>query len=335
MTGKTLIAVYMDQDEYYQGGATLNTSDPRFLYVTRNTNHGSGSWTQQQLLPGQTNSSRGDYINAWASGTNVHVVTTNTQTGAIWYWRSTDRGANWANPVSVGTTTAVDDVSGYVGGFSGLPSVAATGSHVIISWVTNPTGRVAAVVSANSGASFGSQVQLAASGGNANNGYVNLDARDTRIAVTWTTAAGGFLRIYNTGAGSFGAVRQFVSFPDTDPGIGSIYNKGGEGAMVALGPGQLVGIALSECNELSTGDICNEPDLLNNKTREQLVWRSSEDNGATWDDPQVIGPVKNAKTTLINNYADAIYVKAKPLVLWNGHDAIYFNYVNYGSVGTP
>ncbi len=50
--------------------------------------------------------------------------------------------------------------------------------------------------------------------------------------------------------------------------------------------------------------------------------------------PQVIGPVKNAKTTLINNYADAIYVKAKPLVLWNGHDAIYFNYVNYGSVGT-
>jgi hypothetical protein len=45
--------------------------------------------------------------------------------------------------------------------------------------------------------------------------------------------------------------------------------------------------------------------------------------------------VTGDKTTFINNYGDAIYVKSKPLVIWNGHDAVYFNYVNFRTVGTP
>jgi hypothetical protein len=334
-TGSTVVALYMDQTSYYQGGgSTFDVSAPRYVYSTRSTNNG-GSWPNQQKLPGQTTTSRGDYLNVWASGSYVHAVMTNTQTGAIWYWRSSDKGKTWASPVSIGSTTATDlDPSGYVGGYSGLPSIAANGSTVIASWVDNPTGKVVYARSTNNGGTWGAETQLVASGGLDNLGYVNMDAHDTRIAVSWTTAAGGWVKIYDTGTASFGANRQFVSFPDSDPGIGSTYNKGGEGAMVALGPNGLVGVTVSECNKLSGGDVCSA-NLTDNKTREQLVWRASDDNGVTWSAPDVIGPVTGDKTTFINNYGDAIYVKSKPLVIWNGHDAVYFNYVNFRTVGTP
>jgi hypothetical protein len=330
-TGTTLVAAYMSQTAYYQAGSTFDPSQPRYVYVTRSTDDG-GTWSKQVKLPGQTTTSRGDYLNIWASGSYVHLVTTASDTGQIWYWRSADKGKTWSSPVSIGSTTATDlDPNGYVGGFSGLPSIAANGSTVIASWIDNPTGKVVYVKSTNNGTNWGAETQLVASGGADNLGYVNMDSHDTRIAVSWTTAAGGWVKIYDTGTATFGPNRQFVSFPDT--GVGSLYNKGGEGAMVALGPGNLVGVSLSECNQLSGGAICSA-DLSDNKTREQLVWRASDDNGATWSGPKVIGPVANAKTTFINNYGDAIYVKSKPLVVWNGHDAVYFNYVDYRTVGS-
>jgi hypothetical protein len=331
-TGTTIVALEMSQTKYYQSGSTFDVSAPRYVYATRSTDNGA-TWSNAVQLPGQTTTSRGDYLNVWASGSYVHAVVTNTQTGAIWYWRSIDKGQTWANPVSIGSTTATDtDPNGYVGGFSGLPSIAASGSTVIASWIDNPSGRVVYARSTNNGGAWGAETQLLASGGLDNLGYVNMDARDTRIGVSWTTAAGGWVKIYSTGTSSFGPDRQFVSFPDS--GVGSLDNKGGEGAMVALGPGNLVGITLSECNQLSTGEICSA-NLSNNKTREQLVWRASDDNGATWSNPDVIGPVGQAKTTFINNYGDVIYVKSKPLAVWNGHDAVYFNYVNFRTVGTP
>lgn len=331
-TGTTLIAVYMSQTKYYQSGSTFDASAPRSVYATRSTDNGS-TWSTQVKLPGQTTTSRGDYLNIWASGSYVHVVTTNSDTGNIEYWRSSDKGAHWSTPVTIGNSTATDTGAGtYVDGFSGLPSIAASGSTVIASWVDNPTGKVVYVKSTNNGTNWGAETQLVASGGNANAGYVNMDAHDTRIAVSWTTAAGGWVKIYDTGTGSFGPDRQFVSFPDS--GVGSLYNKGGEGAMVALGPGGLVGVTLSECNQLSGGAICSA-NLTDNKTREQLVWRDSDDNGATWSGPVVIAAPGQAKTTFINNYGDVIYVKSKPLTVWNGHDAVYFNYLNYRSIGTP
>jgi hypothetical protein len=331
-TGTTLVAVYMSQTAYYQSGTTFDPSQPRYVYATRSTDNGA-TWSTQVKLPGQTTSSRGDYLNVWASGAYVHAVTTDSNTGQILYWRSANKGQSWSNPVSIGSTTATDnDPNGYVGGFSGLPSIAASGSTVIASWVDNPTGKVVYVRSTNNGTNWGAETQLVASGANANTGYVNMDAHDTRIAVSWSTTAGGWVKIYSTGTATFGPDRQFVSFPDT--GVGSLYNKGGEGAMVALGPGSLVGVTLSECNQLSGGEVCSA-NLTNNKTREQLVWRASDDNGATWSSPTVIGSVGTPKTSFINNYGDVIYVKTKPLAVWNGHDATYSNYVNFRTVGTP
>ena len=331
-TGTTLVVLQMSQTKYYQAGSTFDVSAPRYVYATRSTDNG-GTWSNAVKLPGQTTASRGDYLNVWASGSYVHAVTTRTDNGQIWYWRSADKGKTWSNPVSIGSTTATDnDPNGYVGGFSGLPSIAASGSTVIASWVDNNTGKLVYVRSTNNGTNWGAETQLVASGANANLGYVNEDGHDTRIAVSWTTAAGGFVKIYSTGTASFGPDRKFASFPDS--GVGSLYNKGGEGAMVALGPGNLVGVMVSECNQLSGGEICSA-NLSDNKTREQLVWRASDDNGATWSGPKVIGPVGQSKTTFINNYGDVIYVNTKPLAVWNGHDAVYFNYVNYRSIGTP
>ena len=131
VTGKTVIVAMMTQEAYWAGCCTsFDVADPRRIYVSRSTNHGD-SWRNATVLPGQNNSSRGDYVWIAAAGANVHVVTTNTETGQIWYWRSTDRGASFANPVSLGTTTATDTESGYVGGFSGLPSVAAAGQLTV------------------------------------------------------------------------------------------------------------------------------------------------------------------------------------------------------------
>ena len=333
-TGTTLVALEMSQTMYYQSSSTFDVSAPRYVYVTRSTDNGA-TWSPAVKLPGQTTTSRGDYLNVWASGSTVHAVVTASDTGNIWYWRSADKGATWSSPATIGSTAATDtDPNGYVGGFSGLPSIAASGSTVIASWVDNNTGKLVYVRSTNSGTSWGAETQLVASGANANLGYVNMDAHDTRIAVSWTTAAGGWVKIYSTGTATFGPDHQYVSFPDTAPAVGTVNNKGGEGGMVALGPNGLVGVTLSECNQLSGGQICSA-DLTDNKTREQLVWRASDDNGATWSGPVVIAAPGQAKTTFINNYGDVIYVKTKPLAVWNGHDAVYFNYLNYRSIGTP
>lgn len=333
-TGSTVIGVYMDQANYWAGGgSTFDTAAARYAYYTRNTNHGSGAWSTAKKLPGQTASSRGDYLNAWASGNYAHVVMTNTQNGDIWYWRSTDKGKTWANPVTLGSTTEEDLTSGYVGGYSGLPTVAGTKGTVIATWTDNTSGRLVYAKSTNDGGSWGSETEMVASGTNANLGYAQMDARDTRIALTWTTASGGFLKIYDTGSASWDATQQFATFPDTSGGANTANNKGGEGAMVGLGPNNFVGISISECNQLAAGTGC-ELNLTNNKALEQLVWYHSEDNGASWSSA-VLLQAAGSKTTAISNYGDVMYVKKKPLVVWNGHDAWYGNYQVYGKVGTP
>jgi hypothetical protein len=336
VTGKTLIVAEVTQGLYYQGGgATFDVNAPRAVYVTRNTKHGTGSWSNAVQLPGQSASSRVDYVNAWASGTNAYIVTTNVDTGDIWLWRSTDRGASWANPVPIGNTTFEDlapiSSGGYVGGFSGLPTIAASGSDVIVSWLDDPSGRVVSRVSNDGGANWGAETQQVASGGADNSGYVQMDGRDTRVAVAWTTAAGAYLRIYDGSANTWGTTRTITTFPDA--GVGGSLNVGGEGPMVALGPNAIVGVSLSECNQLTSGTGCSG-NLTQGKAREQLVWWSSDDNGATWSAPTVLASPGTAKTTYISNYGDAIFVKAKPLVVWNGHDTFYVGYTNFRRVGT-
>ncbi len=335
--GNVIVAAYMDQVKYYQGNqSTFNPASKRFIFVRRNASNGAAAaWEPAQKLPGQTKKSRGDYLYMGASGSNFYVATTNTQNGNIWLWRSTDAGQTWSDPMSLGTTSATDTVTGYVGGFSGLPAVAATGDNVVVSWINTAAGEVVARVSDNAGASFGAPTTLEASGGNENNGYVQAAGRDSRLAVTWTTADGAFLRIYNTGTDTWGTERTITTFPDPDPNVPSTLDDGGEGAIVALDAGNSVGIALSECNTTSTGSfICNNPQLSLGQTRETLVWRQSSDNGASFSAASIIAKVTNNQGTYINNYGSAIFHEGSPYVLWNAHNAAYTAYTNQLRVGS-
>src|SRR5262245_64672170 len=98
-TGTTIVALQMSQTKYYQAGTTFDVSAPRYVYATRSTDNGA-TWSAAAKLPGQTTTSRGDYLNIWASGSYVHAVTTASDTGNIWYWRSSDKGKTWSNPVT-------------------------------------------------------------------------------------------------------------------------------------------------------------------------------------------------------------------------------------------
>lgn len=333
--GTNVTAFYMSQVHYWAtpGGSTFKTSEPRYIYYQTSTTNGSaGSFSTRAKLPGQTKTSRGDYLYSAASGSDVYVVTTNTANGNISLWQSHDSGGTFTGPTTVGTTTATDLTSGYVGGYSGLPAVAATGSNVVVSYVATAAGRVDAKISTNSGTSFGTATVLAASGGNANNGYVQADGHDTRLVVSWTTAAGAFLRVYDTGGATWGAQRTIVTFPDSGGGIGT-NNQGGEGAIPLLTGTTGISISLSECNT-TTASTCNTPALDDVKTREALVYYSSTDNGATFPTRSVIAVPSSAKGTYIANYGDLALVAGKPFVTWNWHNSAYTDYTDQIRVGS-
>jgi hypothetical protein len=337
-SGNNVNTFFMSQVHYWAspGGSTFKTSEPRYIYVRRSTGNGAaGTWTAAKKLPGQTTGSRGDYLWSASDGNLVVVAVTNTANGKIWTWRSTDAGATFTGPIQAGLTTATDTTSGYVGGYSGLPAVAVHGTTVVIGWVSNPTGQVVAAVSTDSGATYGSPTTLEASGGNANNGYVQADDRtgDNRMAFTWTTPSAAYLRIYDDGTDTWGTKRTIVNFPDNAAAVGTVNNKGGEGALVTLGSGNTVGIALSECNT-ANGFTCNNPQLSDVKARSQLVWRQSTDNGANWGTPEVIAAPGTPKGSYINNYGDVLYLgNGKPFVLWNAHNSAYSAYTVQIRVG--
>jgi hypothetical protein len=331
-------AFWMSQTKYYNGNtSTFDTTAPRYVYVRRNTNNGAATaWNAAVKLPGQTKTSRGDYLYSAASGANAYVVTTNTNSGAIWLWRTNDSGATWVGPTNVGSTTFQDNATGYVGGFSGLPVVAASGSNVVVAWTSTAAGEAKAVVSSNAGSTFGAATVLKASGTAANNGYLQAAGAGNRLVVSYTTSAGAFLRVYDTVGATWGAERTVVTFPDTDPAVGTTYHKGGEGAIIGLTGTSGIGISLSECNTTVKG-TCNNAALSDGSARSQLVWRQSSNTGPSWSAASVPAAPTTSKTTLINNYGSVLYVGSTPWVLWNGHNSAYGAYnvqLRTGS-GTP
>ncbi|MEA2522608.1 MAG: hypothetical protein QOI81_2254, partial [Actinomycetota bacterium] len=110
-------AAYMTQTKYYSAHYATYTFDKNAVRTTyvRCTSDGK-TWSAASALPGQTATSRGDYPYMAASGTNFYLTMTNSQTGSIMLWTSTNSGGTWSGPVNVGSTTLVDNASdGYVG----------------------------------------------------------------------------------------------------------------------------------------------------------------------------------------------------------------------------
>ena len=89
-----------------------------------------------------------------ATGDDVYIAYTDGTTGEIRFARSNDRGANWTK-IALGTSTVSTSE-----GRSGLPSVAANGSTVVVAWVADSAGTVKARVSTNRGSTWGTAVTI-------------------------------------------------------------------------------------------------------------------------------------------------------------------------------
>jgi hypothetical protein len=330
-TGSDVCVVYQTQVRYYARGFdyTFDPDQARYNFV-RCSDDGGQSWNAPIRLPGQTENSRGDYPYIAAAGGSFYVVVTNSQNGDIWLWRSTNGGGRWGNPTSVGRTTIRDlGQLSYVGGYSGLPAVGATGSNVGVAWMTNTStnnGRLVARVSTNGGDSFGSTTQLARGGANANGGYPNITGSDHRLAFTWTTANAGTLRLYNTTTNAWGQNRVFANFPDSQPGVGSELNKGGLGPVALLRAGtDTIGVLWTECNRTDRG-ICvdNYPDASDRDARMQLLYRESNNDGRTWGPASRVDSPAGKYVQL--DWGWGLFVGDTPYAYYSAHNAAYGYY---------
>lgn len=227
------------------------------------------------------------------------------------------------------TTTATDFTTGYVEGFSGLPSVATTnnGADVGVTWIDDAAGKVVYAVSMNNGGTFGAPGTLLAADGADNNGYPQAAALGSRIVFSWTSPDLAQLAVYDTSTDSLGPIRTIADCTST---INGQAYTGCEGANVALDGTSTIGVSLSLCFG-ATSFPCN---WLQNKDRESLVYFKSTNNGSSWEAPVNVQVPASAQATYINDFASSVFVGGKVYVYWNGWNALYADYHVYLKVGT-
>ncbi|MEX0990804.1 MAG: hypothetical protein WD004_00840 [Actinomycetota bacterium] len=162
-SGQYVYVVYVTTVGYW---SSMCAKDARVLYVVRNTDYGaSGSWdTPIQLT---SSSGRVDYPSIAASGTNVYVVNTDSDTGKIMFHRSTNNGSTFASQ-GIGFTQNTYDNNTSPGspgcpspptpdgleGFDGAPVVAGDGTTVGAAWVRSTGGKVVAKLSSDNGVTW-------------------------------------------------------------------------------------------------------------------------------------------------------------------------------------
>jgi hypothetical protein len=196
-----------------------------------------------------------DYPSIAAWGSNVYIAYTNANTGTVKVLVSRDRGISWTTR-SMGSTT----LRSGVGGKTGLPSVAASGSTVIVAWVSNGSGAVHARVSTNGGSSFGSATLLATS----NRSYPSAAALGGRAGIAFIGAEPSF-RIWQ--AGSWGPALT-VPFVDHE-WLVDLFGP----ALVLIGSGG-VGIAYTGCVQLC--------DVYRDGSHLETQYVESPDGGVSW-----------------------------------------------------
>ena len=287
-----------------------NPEAPRTLYFRRNTGHGAAdSWKTRLALTSTTG--RVGYPSIAASGAFVYVAYTDADTGSIRLATSTDRGATWTTS-TIGTTTGSIEE----GGYEGNPSIAASGSNVVVSWLTDDGDggpSVVVRVSTDHGANFDTPTTLDTSSTHVSSSA----ARDSRIGVAWPSADGVRFRLWT--AGTWSDV-QTVGPP---PGRAYDYHYS---PAIGFGTAGQVGIAWSAC--------WNHCDTFDELTRVDLAWAESKDGGATWYDGQVVGS-GGGSTWRINDAPSVLWPTAgKRIVAWNGWRAYYASYRMFLRVGS-
>ena len=288
--GSRVYATWVSQTKWVNYSRTA----PRVLYVRVNTSHGSSTAWKSTIRLSST-SCRVDYPTIAAAGDDAYIAYTDGTTGEIRLARSNDRGANWTKTV-IGTT-AVSTTEGR----SGLPSVAANGSTVVVAWIADSAGTVKARVSTDRGSTWATAVTV----GSQSNGYASAAVLGSRIAIAWTTADDVVVR--QAISGSWGEAKVVQAL--TPGGAPLPY-----GAQVVLNGTSGIAISWSVTGPSHTAD---------------LRWVELVDGGAIWFAPQILA-TGGTSARRLNDWPSVVWPSAGTrYIVWNGWRLNSFNYRLY------
>ena len=306
--GSHLYAAWVTQTSYDH----YNPAAHRILYFRADPNASPSGWGPTVRL--SKTKGRVDRATVAADHGRVYVTWTDANTGDVRMAITTDGGKSWKRSV-VGKAKGSDPGGE---GRVGLPSIAATGSTVGVTWLGTSNGAVKARISTNGGKSWHPTVTLVPSGGAANGGSPAVAASGGRLAFAWTTQAALWVRTWKGGALS--AARQVAAFRGSSP------YGGGYDVAVAL-TGSTVGVTWSGCRSTS----CDPNSAL---TRTSLLWSQAPATGGSWTSPDVIRAA-TAADQRINDGASEIWLDPSTrLVAYAGYVAGFTTYRLYTRVGS-
>jgi hypothetical protein len=269
------------------------------LYVRVNASHGaSTAWRSTIRLT--STSGRVDFPTVAASGSDAYVAFTDSNNGNVRLAATHDRGATWTTS-TIGTTSRTGSQ-----GRAGLPSVAASGSNIVVAWQSDGSGTVKVRRSGDHGGQWGTTETLT---GDAQ-GAVTAAARGTRAAVSWTTGSEIHVRVAE--GATWGADLPVA-------GLAADAEFAYSPSVVLQGRNR-VGIAWSE---LLAGD----------DGWARLKWVESVDDGAKWFQTETIATTDVAARRT-NDWPSVVWPSgATRLILWNGFAASPLSYRLYLRIG--
>jgi hypothetical protein len=292
-SGAKVYVAFVTQTRIYNFSPTA----PRVLYVRVNTNHGaSTAWRSSLRLTSSTG--RVDFPTVAATGTDAHVAWTNAGNGDVIVATSKDGGLTWTKR-KVGSTS-LSNSSGRIG----VPSVAASGSTVAVTWLADGSGTLKTRVSADRGSTWGPTTTVATGA----SGDFHTAVRSTRVGVTWTAADGLHVRVRV--GGSWGD--DLLAVPET--GF-AMYSP-------AIALQSTTRIAVSWAEETSTANYV------------RLRYAESTSNGATWYRPLNVATTSSSARRA-NDWPSIVWPSTGTrYVAWNGWTNGTNNYRLYIRKGT-
>ena len=242
--GSTVYAVWISERRVVRYSPTA----PRAVWVRVNTSNGAGTWRSPLRLTSATGRAYAPAVAA--AGSRAYIAYTDSNTGDVRVLITINRGLTWRN-VRLGSTSRKG-----TNGYAGFPTVAATGSTVIVAWAATDAIQIRSRISTNGGSTWGgSQVLTSAA-----TYSPDATAIAGRLAVAWGTADGAAVRVRS--GGTWGPARE-VGLPDDGTPYASIAQP-----TVVLNGTSRIGLSWVGCYA-----GCNASNVL---------WAETADNGASW-----------------------------------------------------
>ena len=274
----------------------FSNTAPRALYVRINSRSGTGTWRPVQRL--SSLSGRIDHPAIAMSGALVVVGYTNSVTGTVKLAISRDRGTTWRT-VALGTTSLKASW-----GRTGLVSVAASGSTIVVSWVASLYGSTKLRLSTDSGRSWSGSKTFVGGQDRA-----ALAIAGNRVGIGWL-GEGWSVQVRT--AGTWGPVRP-IPIPYGRDNSGTLMTYVIYGPSIALYG--TTGVAATISGQYSWCGDCDDG------RGSDLLWSESSTNGATWaateriatpdytysyrDDPSIVWASPTLRTVLVNAWGYA------------------------------